>query len=297
MNAVTQMIDASNATTEPARRSDYERIEAAIRYLEDHYTDQPDLTALADAAGISPYHFQRVFQRWVGISPKKFLSFLTLESAKRRLEADAPVLDAAYDVGLSGPGRLHDLFVTLEGVTPGEYKSGGAGIEIAYGLHDGPFGRFCLGLTDRGVCGLTFVTDPEDEAAAIADLVDRWPGARLVEDAAATDAFADRLFDWTAAANGEPLRLFVRGTEFQVQVWRALLSIPAGTLTTYSHVADAVGRPTAQRAVGAAIGRNPVGWLIPCHRVIRASGAFETGYFWGTARKRAMQGWEAARYA
>lgn len=271
----------------PQAARDYARIEAAIRYLDNHHEDQPDLATVAAEVGLSPFHFQRLFQRWAGVSPKRFLQFLTVEHARRLLAADAPVLDVALDVGLSGPSRLHDLFVACEAMTPGEARRGGAGIEIAYGLHPSPFGDCLIGVTARGIAALSFVlADGPD--AAIARLAERWPGAALRHDQGATAEPARRVFE------GGEVALHLRGTNFQVKVWEALLRIPAGHAVAYEDVARAIGKPGAMRAVGRAAGANPVAFLVPCHRVIRKTGPF-SGYAWGPERKRAILAWESAR--
>ncbi|HVG44604.1 MAG TPA: methylated-DNA--[protein]-cysteine S-methyltransferase, partial [Longimicrobium sp.] len=231
--------------------------------------------------------------RWVGISPKRFLQFLTVEHAKRRLEECRSVLDATYDAGLSSPGRLHDLFVTLEAVTPGEYKARGAGLRIACGVHDTPFGPAMLAVTERGLCGLSFVDDGGDAAAAVDELRERWSSATVGEDARATEPLARRIFA-SDGGDGQPIPLFVQGTNHQVRVWEALLRVPAGAMVSYEQLAGAAGKPDAVRAVAGAVARNQIGYVIPCHRVIRKLGAFG-GYRWGTERKLAMLGWEAAR--
>lgn len=280
---------------------DYERIAAALAYVDENFQDQPSLAEIAAQAELSEFHFQRLFTRWVGISPKKFLQQLTLERAKQSLEASASVLDAAYDAGLSGPGRLHDLFVTCDAVTPGEYKARGAGMTIRYGFHPTLFGECLLLMTDRGICGLAFI-DPQREtrAEALAYLARGWSNATLLEDAAATPPYIDRMFgaaDRVPDAGGEPLRVLLRGTEFQVKVWRALLTIPPGHLTTYEDIGHRIGYTSnASRAIGRANGSNLISWLVPCHRVIRKTGAIG-GYRWGRERKLAMIGWEAAQQA
>lgn len=281
----------TSETTQRAR--DYQRIERAMHFLHDHFREQPDLDDIAGAAHLSPFHFQRLFTRWAGISPNQFMRFLTVESAKRSLERSESVLDATFDVGLSGPGRLHDLFVTYEGVTPGEYKTMGAGLEIAYGFHNGPFGAFLIATTERGVCALEFVG--EDGRDATLDAVrQRWPGARFVRRQKDTEAVADGIFDAARIDADQPLKLWFKGTNFQIRVWDALLRIPPGALTTYGAIAQAIGMPTSARAVGNAVGANPIGYLIPCHRVIRATAMADTNYRWGPARKLALIGWEAA---
>ncbi len=273
---------------------DYERIEAAIRFLSENIHDQPGLDATAAAVGLSPFHFQRLFRRWAGVSPKQFLKYLTVEHAKARLAASATVLETALDLGLSGPGRLHDHFVTLEAVTPGEFKAAGRGLDIRYGVIDSPFGRCLIARTDRGICGIGFIGDG-GEQQELARLGRQWPGARFGRDEAGIAATGEAVFGGDRPGDGS-LRLHVSGTNFQVQVWRALLAIPPGAVATYGQIAAGAGRPTAVRAAGTAIGANPVAWLIPCHRVLRAGGA-TGGYRWGPDRKRAMLAWEAAAAA
>lgn len=272
--------------------SHYDKIERAIRFIEDNRLDQPGLDEIAAGIGMSPFHLQRVFTAWAGVSPKLFLRYVTLDHAREALMDASPVLDAALDVGLSGPGRLHDLFVTLEAATPGEFGAGGRGLDIRYGLHDGPFGRFLVAATERGVCRIAFERAGEDQVEALADA---WPNARLVEDEARTWRIAGEALAHGMTAGESPIRLWARGTNFQIKVWEALLRVPAGRLASYGDIARAVGKPRASRAVGQAVGANPIAVLIPCHRAIRASGRFETGYRWGSARKRALIAWEAAR--
>ncbi|MDX1501868.1 MAG: methylated-DNA--[protein]-cysteine S-methyltransferase [Thermoanaerobaculia bacterium] len=265
--------------------NDYERIRTAIEYIAAEAPRQPGLEEVAARLALSPFHCQRLFRRWAGVSPKRFLQVLTVEHAKRLLDDSASVLDAALETGLSGPGRLHDHFVTLEALSPGEYKRRGEGLAIRWGTTPSPFGDALLGATDRGVCALAF---PPHGDAGPAWLADQWPGADLVEDPAAVEPAAREIF------GGGRVRLFARGTNFQVQVWRALLRIPSGQVASYASVAQAVGRPRAVRAVGSAVGANRVAFLIPCHRVIRSAGGLG-GYRWGTDRKRALLAWEAAR--
>lgn len=272
--------------------SDYNRVAQAIHFLEENVRRQPTLDEVARSVYLSEFHFQRLFRRWVGISPKRFLQFLTIEHAKRRLDECRSVLDATYDAGLSSPGRLHDLFVTLEAVTPGEYKRRGEGLRIAYGFHDTPFGTALLASTDRGLCALAFV-DEGGEGAAIDDLRERWENADLDEDPRQTADLARRVFA-PAEEDDRPIPLLVQGTNHQVRVWEALLRIPPGAMVSYEQLAAAAGRPDAVRAVASAVGRNPIAYAIPCHRVIRKLGALG-GYRWGLGRKRAILGWEAAR--
>ena len=275
---------------------DYARIEAAILYLEAHFRDQPGLDDVAREAGLSPHHFQRLFRRWAGISPKRFSQYLTLDYAKAQLEASASILDAAYDAGLSGPSRLHDLFVTYEAMSPGAFKIGGAGVDIAYGVHPSPFGPCFVGRTERGICALGFADGDGGNGDAVrAEFQRRWPAARFQEDRNATAAVVARLFDRQPAAGEEPLRLAVWGTNFQLKVWEALLRIPLGRITSYHALARALGLPRGARAVGGAVAANPISYLIPCHRVIRRTGRI-SNYEWGPARKRVMLGWEAAHF-
>jgi len=263
----------------------------AIETLVARYEDRPGLDELAARAGLSPFHFQRVFAAWTGITPKRFAQVVALGHARRLLAADGSVLEAAFEAGLSGPSRLHDLFVSCEAMTPGEFKASGAGLVIRWGLHAGAVGTALIGLTERGVCWLSFVVDG-DVAGALAEFRREWAGAALVEDPAATAPVAAAAFGEAPAEGG--LRLLLRGTNFQVKVWEALLRIPPGTVVSYEAVARAVGRPTAMRAVGAAVGRNPISLIIPCHRVIQKSGVVHA-YRWGVARKRALLAWEIGR--
>ena len=273
-------------------KANYARIERAIRFIEDNRLCQPTLGEIAAGVGMSPFHLQRVFTAWAGVSPKLFLRYVTFDHAREALLGSSPVLDAALDVGLSGPGRLHDLFVTLEAATPGEVGAGGRGLEIRYGRHEGVFGSFLVAATERGVCRVSFEQAGEDEVEALAD---SWPNARLVDDPAFTWKVAGEALARGMDSAGSPIRLWARGTNFQIKVWEALLRVPSGRLVRYGDIARAVGKPGASRAVGRAVGANPIAVLIPCHRAIRASGRFETGYRWGSARKRALIAWEAAR--
>jgi AraC family transcriptional regulator of adaptative response/methylated-DNA-[protein]-cysteine methyltransferase len=269
---------------------DYRRIERAIAYLDSRWPAQPGLGEVAAHVGLSEAHFDRLFARWAGVSPMRFLRFLTKEEAKKRLRAGASVLDAALDVGLSGPSRLHDLLVTCEAVTPGEYKRAGEGMEIRHGFADAPFGECLLAWTEKGICALAFTGDAHPREAALAELRADWPRAGFVEDATGAARLAAQVFGSSHAG----LRLHVRGTNFQLQVWQALLRVQAGALVTYRDLAQAIGAPTASRAVGGAVGANPIACLIPCHRVILGTGAFGH-YRWGSARKLALCGWEAAQ--
>lgn len=272
---------------------DYARVEQAIRFLEENFRQQPSLDEIAVSVHLSKYHFQRLFKRWAGISPTQFLHFLTLEYAKEQLQASQSILDAALDAGLSGPGRLHDLFVTFEAMTPGEYKKRGTGLHIAYGLHDTPFGHCLLATTERGICALYFVHEGQ-RSAVLEQLAAQWPQARLVEDSGQTRPLVDRIFSHASTEQPRPFHLLLKGTNFQVQVWQALLNIPPGAMVSYGDVAAYLGRPGASRAVASAIARNPVAYLIPCHRVIARGGRIHR-YRWGATRKKALLGWEASQ--
>jgi AraC family transcriptional regulator of adaptative response/methylated-DNA-[protein]-cysteine methyltransferase len=288
------MTDNSNTRTQAAR--DYDRIEAAINYLRSHYRDQPRLDEIAASVNVSPYHFQRLFTRWAGISPKRFMQCLTIEHAKTMLVASESLLDTALEVGLSGPGRLHDLFMTFEAMTPGEFKDGGRGLTLRWGIAEGPYGSAGIVVSDRGICALEFVQAATSDVA-FERLKGQLPQARFIEAPDDIGEIAARLFSPESGAGASPLKLCVRGTNFQTRVWRALLNIPPGHLATYGTIAEAVGQPSAARAVGSAIGANPIGYLIPCHRVIRSTGLMNTNYRWGPARKLAMIGSELARTA
>ena len=269
------------STTELSQH--YQLIEQAIQYIETNVHRQPELDEIASAIGLSEYHFQRLFTRWAGISPKRFMQFLTKEHAKDLLARSENLLETTHQVGLSSLGRLHDLFVNAEAVTPGEYKSHGAGLTIHYGLHLTPFGKCLIATTERGVCHLSFVETSEGNA--IDNLVADWNQAKMIEDYKTTAPLIDRIF--STPTPDTPLKLHLRGTNFQIKVWEALLKIPAGALTTYEQIAAQIGNPNALRAVGTAVGHNPIAVLIPCHRVIRKSGEFGN-YRYGPARKKAL---------
>ncbi|MDS3861103.1 methylated-DNA--[protein]-cysteine S-methyltransferase [Thermosynechococcaceae cyanobacterium BACA0444] len=271
---------------------DYDRIAQAIAFMRQHYLSQPDLATVAQHIGLSEYHFQRLFTRWAGISPKRFLQYLTIEYAKSKINQTQSLLDLTLDVGLSSPGRLHDLFINLEAMSPGEFKGGGAGLQIHYGIHDTPFGKALIATTTRGICNLHFL-DAADQLTAEETLRQLWSNAEIIHDVKATQPLHDVIFDASISKDKKTLTLLVKGTNFQIQVWRALLKVPFGGMTTYQSVAEMIGRPTATRAVGTAVGNNPIGYLIPCHRVIRASGEL-SGYRWGLERKTAILGWEAS---
>jgi AraC family transcriptional regulator, regulatory protein of adaptative response / methylated-DNA-[protein]-cysteine methyltransferase len=271
--------------------NDYERVATVIRFLDRHHTDQPDLNELAATAGLSPFHFHRLFSAWAGVTPKDFLQCLTLEHVKQLLRDGDNVFDAALNAGLSGPGRLHDLCVTLEAASPGEMKNGGAGMQIDYGFAETPFGEALIAETERGICHLSFVQ--EQGRNAVRDLVaDQWPNAKLHRKDQRAVELSKKIFVHRPQNESRPnLRAFVRGTPFQLRVWRALLDVPSGSLTTYGRLSAAINQPAAARAVGSAVGANPISFVIPCHRVIRETGALGN-YGGGRIRKRAIIGWE-----
>ena len=273
---------------------DYATVRRVIEMITEDYREQPGLDDIAGRLGQSPTQLQKTFTRWAGLSPKAFLQAVTLDHAKRLLrQEELPLLETSFEVGLSGPGRLHDLFVTHEAMSPGEWKARGAGLTIRYGLHPSPFGQALVMITDRGLAGLAFA-DEADGMDAFEDMSSRWPNAEYVEDREATASYAQRIFDPKRWDPREPLRIVLIGSDFQVRVWEALLRIPIGRAVTYSAIAEGLGQPTASRAVGAAVGRNPISFVVPCHRALGKSGAL-TGYHWGLTRKRAMLGWEAGK--
>jgi AraC family transcriptional regulator of adaptative response/methylated-DNA-[protein]-cysteine methyltransferase len=273
--------------------ADYLRVEKAIKYLEENYQEQPSLKELADHLNMSSFHFQRMFKRWAGISPKRFLQFLTIEHAKKVLEQNRSLLEATYDSGLSSPGRLHDLFVSIEAMTPGEFKTKGMGLKITYGIHPTPFGECLLAVSERGICGLDFITDDSGKEAEV-KLKSQWQEAMLNESKQRTKPYVDQIFAPSQDDGTPPVSLFLKGTNFQIKVWEALLRIPPGSLCSYEDIAAHIGKPTAARAVGNAVGANPIAFIIPCHRVIRKIGVFGN-YAHGSSRKKAMIGWEAAQ--
>jgi AraC family transcriptional regulator of adaptative response/methylated-DNA-[protein]-cysteine methyltransferase len=268
---------------------DYVRIAKAIDFIIAARPRHPSLEEVAGHVRLSPFHLQRLFKRWAGVSPKQFMSYLTLEHAKDVMRGTASVLDTTYEVGLSGPSRLHDLFVTHQAMTPGEYKAQGRDLVIAYGFHDTPFGRALILTTPRGVCGLDFIDG--GDASALKTAKQEWPLSRFVEDQSATAVIAKKLF--SGSRRGKPLNLLLKGTNFQVQVWAALMRVPSGAIVSYGDVAAAIGQPKASRAVGEALAHNPVAYLVPCHRVLRSTGLFKT-YKWSPVRRHALLAWEAA---
>jgi AraC family transcriptional regulator of adaptative response/methylated-DNA-[protein]-cysteine methyltransferase len=273
----------------PAR--DYEVVKKTLAFIHENWREQPSLEAIAEQAELSPTHLQRLFTRWAGLSPKAFLQAVTLDHARTLLRDSASILDTAYEVGLSGPGRLHDLFVTHEGMTPGFYKLGGKGLILRFGFHDCPFGRALVMITDQGLAGLAFADDGQEKDTLV-DMQSRWPGAAYIEDWLQTKPYADRIFKPENWRKDQPLRVVFIGSDFEIRVWETLLRIPLGKRSTYSDVASHIGKPKAARAVGAAVGRNPVSFVVPCHRVLGKSGSL-CGYHWGLTRKRAILGWEA----
>jgi AraC family transcriptional regulator of adaptative response/methylated-DNA-[protein]-cysteine methyltransferase len=273
--------------------ADYDVVRRAIAHIRGNWRSQPEIETIAHAAGVTPTDLHHLFRRWCGLTPKAFLQALTLNHARDLLRASASVLDTAYEVGLSGPGRLHDLFVTHEAMSPGEWKAAGEGLTISYGFHASPFGTALVMTTPRGLAGLA-LADPGKERGALRDMKSRWPKAKYVEDFAVTAPTARRIFDPSLWRKEQPLRVVLIGTDFEVRVWEKLLTIPMGRLTTYSDLAVKSGSPKAARAVGAAVGKNPICFVVPCHRVIGKSGEL-TGYHWGLTRKRAMLGWEAGQ--
>ena len=286
------MLDMPSATiTRAALGADYPTVKRAIEFISTRWRDQPSIEAIAEHVGLSPSHFQFVFKRWAGLTPKAFLQAITIERARELLRDSATVLDAAYDVGLSGPSRLHDLFVAHEALTPGDYRRDD--LTLRYGFHDSPFGEAIVVAAPRGLAGLGLVDEGKREEV-LADMKRRWPRANFVADEAATAPLAQRAFDPRQWRPETPLRIVMIGTDFELRVWETLLCVPMGRATTYSDIARRIGKPKAARAVGAAVGRNPISFVVPCHRVLGRSGAL-TGYHWGLARKQAIIGWEAGR--
>nr|WP_255607252.1 bifunctional helix-turn-helix domain-containing protein/methylated-DNA--[protein]-cysteine S-methyltransferase [Ancylobacter sp. Lp-2] len=273
--------------------NDYETVRRAVEFVNRRFRDQPEVEEIARAAGVSPRALTDLFRRWCGLSPKAFLQAVTLDAARQVLSESNNVLDAAYELGFSGPGRLHDLFVVHESLSPGEWKTGAAGLIIRWGFHPSPFGRALAMATPRGLCGLAFA-DEGGEDEALADMRKRWPNAIYVEDPLATAPYAARIFDQECWRPDDPLRIVFIGTDFEVRVWETLMRIPMGRATTYSAIAGHIDRPKAARAIGAAVGKNPMSFVVPCHRVLGKSGDL-TGYHWGLTRKRAILGWEAGQ--
>src|SRR5215475_3471319 len=272
---------------------DYAVVRRAVAFISEHWRAQPDVEAIAHACGVTPDELHHLFRRWAGLTPKEFIAAITLDHARKLLRDSASVLDASYAVGLSGPGRLHDLFVTHEAMSPGEWKAGGEGLTLAYGFHSSPFGDALVVVTERGLAGLAFA-DPDEKMSALDDIRRRWPRGQFCEAPERTAPLGRRIFDPTLWQRDRPLRVVMIGTDFEVRVWETLLKVPMGRATTYSDIATKISAPKAVRAVGAAVGKNPIAFVVPCHRVIGKSGDL-TGYHWGLTRKRAMLGWEAGK--
>ena len=271
----------------------YKRIEQAILYLEKNFQHQPELEEVAEKVHLSPFHFQRIFTEWAGISPKRFLQYLTVDYLKNKLDRSKNLVTAAEDAGLSSQSRVYDLFTTLEAVTPQEYKQHGAGIRIEYGIHKTLFGTCLIGVTERGICWLSFLYTDEDPRIEIGKMKEHWHNSMFHQDQELTSAFIDKIFD-AAKSNREKLHVFVKGTNFQLKVWEALLKIPMGEVTTYQNIASSIQSPKAMQAVGSAVGSNHIAYLIPCHRVIRKDGVLGE-YRWSSARKKSIIGWEMAK--
>jgi AraC family transcriptional regulator of adaptative response/methylated-DNA-[protein]-cysteine methyltransferase len=289
---------AETATPLTSDRSrDYELIRRAIAFLSATWTEQPSLERLAEHLGLSPAHCQKLFKRWCGLSPKEFVQAITVDHARGLLEGSASVFDTALEVGLSGGSRLHDLFVSHEAMTPGDYKRRGEGLEMVYGFHACPFGEALLIATERGVAGLAFVDEDKGQSRqdALVDMMQRWPKARYVEAPTKTAPHARQIFA-SERSRDQPVRLVMIGTDFDVRVWETLLKIPMGRAVSYTDIARHIGAPSASRAVGSAVGRNPISFVVPCHRVLRGDGSLG-GYHWGLTRKRALIGWETGRVA
>jgi AraC family transcriptional regulator of adaptative response/methylated-DNA-[protein]-cysteine methyltransferase len=292
-------IATDTATPLTADRSrDYELIRRAIAFLTESWTEQPPLEGLAAHLGMSATHCQKLFKRWCGLSPKEFVQAITVDHARSLLSGSASVLDAAYEVGLSGGGRLHDLFVSHEAMTPGDYKRRGEGLDMGYGFHPSPFGEALLIVTERGVAGLAFVDEDKAQTreGVLAEMTERWPKARFVAAPERTTPFARQIFNPATWSRERPVRLVMIGTDFEVRVWESLLKIPIGRAVSYHDIARHLGQPSASRAVGSAVGRNPISFVVPCHRVLRGDGSLG-GYHWGLTRKRALIGWERGRLA
>lgn len=281
---------SSSAASPDQSLDDYDVVRRTLQAITERWREQPQLEELATEAGVQPIQLQRVFSRWAGLTPKQFLQAVTLDHARALLKRSATVLETSYEVGLSGPARLHDLFVTHEAMTPGVYRARGAGVTLRYGFHPSPFGLALVMASEHGLAGLAFC-DPGGEAEALADMRARWPAADYLEDAAATAPLARRVFDPASWSAETPLRVVMIGTDFEIRVWEALLRIPVGAATTYARIAQDLGKPKAARAVGRAVGRNPVSFVVPCHRVLGSGGGL-CGYHWGLTRKRAILGWE-----
>jgi AraC family transcriptional regulator of adaptative response/methylated-DNA-[protein]-cysteine methyltransferase len=287
------MLDRLHSAGWTGSAADYVLVCRAVRFITEESQSQPAVEEIAEAVNLSPADLTGLFRRWAGLTPKGFLQAVTLDRAKRLLDDGLPLLDAAFEAGLSGPSRLHDLFITHEAISPGEYKSGGDGLDIAYDFVPSPFGLALPMLAPRGLCGLAFA-DQGQETDALEDMCRRWPKARYRRDPALVAPVAARIFEPECWKADQPLRIFLIGTDFEIRVWETLLSIPLGRTTSYGMIAGRLEKPKAARAVGSAVGRNPISFVVPCHRVVGSTGAL-TGYHWGLTRKRAMLGWEAGK--
>ncbi|WP_068084496.1 methylated-DNA--[protein]-cysteine S-methyltransferase [Polycladidibacter stylochi] len=269
----------------------YKTVQTTLQYISENWREQPSLEELSKLVSMQPIQLQRLFSKWAGLTPKQFLQAITIDHARAMLQNASSVFDTTYELGLSGPARLHDLFVTHEAMTPGDYRRRGAGITISYGFHPCPFGLALVMATERGLAGLAFADD-NNQAQTLEDMCQRWPAAEFVEDQAATAPYVQRIFNHHQWRAEEPLKLIFIGTDFEIRVWESLLKIPLGAATTYSDIAKNLGKPKASRAVGTAVGKNPISFVVPCHRVLGKSGNL-CGYHWGLTRKRAILGWEA----
>src|SRR5262245_33326633 len=294
----TPIVSDTDKVATADRSRDYDQIRRAIAFLTESWAEQPSLDALAQHLELSPAHCQKLFKRWCGLSPKEFVQAITVDHARTLLNGAASVLDAAYEVGLSGGGRLHDLFVSHEAMTPGDHKRRGEGLTMSYGFHPSPFGDALLIATERGVAGLAFVDEDRAQTRedVLGDMLQRWPKAQFVAAPERTAHFARQIFDPASWRQDRPVRLVMIGTDFEVRVWETLLKIPMGRAVSYQDIARHLGQPTASRAVGSAVGRNPISFVVPCHRVLRGDGSLG-GYHWGLTRKRALIGWETGRLA
>ncbi|RLB98241.1 MAG: 6-O-methylguanine DNA methyltransferase [Deltaproteobacteria bacterium] len=274
---------------------DYKKIEKAIYFIEDNFKSQPNLDEIANSVYLSKYHFNRLFKRWAGIGPVQFLQFITLDHTKKKLVKSKSLLDTSLESGLSGPSRLHDLFVTFDAMTPGDFKKQGSGLKIDYSFCASPFGECLMAITKRGVCHLGFV-QKKNRSDALHQLFETWPGAVFSENSKSIEPLFNQIFNLDRTKASRPFNLLIKGTNFQINVWKALLQIPSGNVVSYQDIAEYIGRPKAFRAVASAIAINPVAYLIPCHRVIAKSGKIHQ-YRWGSSRKKAIVGWEAAKRA
>jgi AraC family transcriptional regulator, regulatory protein of adaptative response / methylated-DNA-[protein]-cysteine methyltransferase len=294
MGILNHKIDSFMTTTMNENHINYTRIEQAILFLEKNFQRQPELDEVAEKVHLSPFHFQRIFTEWAGISPKRFLQYLTVDYLKEKLDQSKNLVEAAEQAGLSSQSRVYDLFTTLEAVTPQEYKQHGAGIRIEYGIHETPFGTSLIGVTERGICWLSFLRMDEDPRREIDLMKKHWHNSTFHQDQELTSAFVEKIFDQPNSGKAEKLHVFVKGTNFQLKVWEALLKIPMGEVTTYQNIAASIHSPRAMQAVGSAVGSNHIAYLIPCHRVIRKDGILGE-YRWSSARKKSIIGWEMAK--